>query len=56
VITKLPEMPKSLMSRFYGIYGQYIFYGLDGSENIDFARVKYHLIIRHYIISRDPQI
>ncbi|CAD8094942.1 unnamed protein product [Paramecium sonneborni] len=36
------EIPKQYQSRFYRMYGQYIFYGLENENRIDFARALFY--------------
>ncbi|CAD8178712.1 unnamed protein product [Paramecium pentaurelia] len=36
------EIPKQYQSRFFRMYGQYIFYGLENENSIDFARALYY--------------
>ncbi|CAD8100143.1 unnamed protein product [Paramecium sonneborni] len=36
------EIPKQYQSRFYRMYGQYIFYGLENENIIDFARALFY--------------
>ncbi|CAD8161798.1 unnamed protein product [Paramecium octaurelia] len=36
------EIPKQYQSRFFRLYGQYIFYGLENENTIDYARALYY--------------